>query len=374
MSDIKECLKNLIGWKNHYDQNEVPELEPELNESESGEFYQQFHPAMRLDLISASLPENRDLNEYLSERVETGIVQLYNQILIEKKLDSYRKELLANGKVITGSGFSGDTIINESRFVGIRLELNSEIGITVAINSLAFQITQAQTDLPIYIYHSSKVDPVKVLTFSSQKGGQWAHQVVSEELNNLDNGYWIIGYYQDDLTGQAIQYKRLNWHSGFCQSCNGGIDSNRYKAITKYVRMMPIYVPNASLDPNRKMFDMADAFEVPDNNFGINLNLSAKCDLKDFVCQNKSLLTNALGLKVTHLILRDIKFSQQINHIEESLKNLIIRDLEGDTDTHYVNIVTQLSRAVKSVNIDFDNLSKICLPCTKKNQVKYGVV
>lgn len=371
---IKECLKPLIGWQNHYDTTEIPVLSTELNESESGEYFQQFHPAMRLDLISTSLPDNRDLDEYLNERVETGTIQLWNQILTEKKLESYRKELLANGNVITGNGFSGNTIINESRFVGIRLKINSELGISIAINSMALQITQAQTDLPIYLYHSSKTDPVETYLFNSQKGGQWAHQTISEQLSNIDGGYWVIGYYQDDLAGQAIQYNRLNWDTGFCQSCNGGIDSKRYNSIRKYARMMPIYVPNASLDPDRKMFDIADAFEVVDNNFGINLNLSAKCDLSNFVCQNKFLLTNALGLKVTHLILRDIKFSQQINHIEESLKNLIIRDLEGDKDTHYVNIVSQLSRAVKAINIDFDNLSKICLPCAKKNHVQYKTV
>lgn len=374
MKDLKECLGNVLGWQNHYDTTEVPVLEPALNESESGEHFQQFHPAMRLDLIQASLPENRDLSEYLTERVDTGIIQLYNQIIIEKKLDSYRKELLANGSVITGQGFAGHTIINESRFVGIRLKISSELGISIAINSIALQITQAQTNLPIYLYHSSNIDPVKVFDFNSQKGSQWAHQAISKELNNINGGFWVIGYYQDDLTGQAIQYTRLNWNTGYCNSCNGGIDSKRYNSIKKYVHMIPIYVPNASLNPDKTMFDIVDAFEVPDNNFGINLNLSAKCDLSHFVCQNKFLLTNALGLKVTHLILRDIKFSQQINHIEESLKNLIIRDLEGDKDTNYINIVTQLSRAVKAVNIDFDNLSKICLPCTKKNQVKYKAI
>ncbi|MDB0602163.1 hypothetical protein PL373_13595 [Tenacibaculum maritimum] len=374
---LQNCLKNILGWKNHYDENEIPALNAELNESESGEFYQDYHPALRLDLISTSLPENRELNEYLNEKIQVGITQLGNQIFTEKKLTEFSKELLANGTIINGHGWANDVILNESRFVGLKIKTNSDIGFKAIINRLGFQFTQAQNDLKIYIYHSTKVDPVKTITLNSTQGMQWAwindSIDLSFENDDMSEGYWIVGYYQDDISGQALQYKKLNWRTGFCGSCNGGIDLHRWNTIKKYVSIQPIYVPSASLDTDRKMFDLESSFSVYDNNFGINLNISAKCDLTSFLCDNKMLLKNALGLKVTHLILRDIKFSQQINRIEESLKHLIIRDLEGDKDTNYVNIVTQLSRAVKAVNIDTDNLSKACLPCTKKNRVKYGV-
>ena len=100
VTQLQECLKNLIGWKNHYDETEIPALDTELNESISGEYYGDYHPAMRLDLISSSLPENRELNEYLKEKVSTGVTQLGNQIFTEKKLDDFSRELLANGNII----------------------------------------------------------------------------------------------------------------------------------------------------------------------------------------------------------------------------------------------------------------------------------
>lgn len=375
---LQEGWKNLIGWKNHYDLTEIPALNPDLNITDTNEYYQDFHPAMRLDLISASLPENKDLNEYLTEKVVTGVTQLGNQIFVEKKLNEFSRELLGNGNLINAHGWKNDVIINESRFVGIKIKTVSDIGIKTIINRIGFQFTEAQTDLNIYIYHSSRKEPLQIIPFTSITGFQW--EWLDQKINlsfdnyNSSGGCFVVGYYQDDISGQAIQFKKLNWKTGYCSSCNSGIDRNRWGEINKYISAAPIYVPSASLETDKSMFDIDDAFMVYDNNFGINLNISAKCDLTTFLIDNKLIFKNALALKVTHLILNDMKFSQQINNIEESLKSLIIRDIEGDKDTNYVNIITQLNRAVKAVDIDTNKISQICLPCTKKNRVRYKVI
>lgn len=369
---IKDCLINLIGWKDHYDTNEISTLGADIKKTISGEYFQDFHPALRLDLISASLPDNRSLEDYLKEKKNIGITKLYNQIILTKKLDSYRKELLANGNIIEGLGYRDNKVIDEGRFVGILIKNNTSIGLATAINKIGIQATQAQTDLTIYLYHSAKNDPVKEFTFTSDRGLQWSYVQIDQLLDNYDDGYWIIGYYQEDLTGEAISYNRLNWKTGFCNTCRGGVDAKRYNQIKKYVAMNPIYVPGPAINTDRSMFDLHDAIEVFDNNFGINLNFSVKCNLQNFICDHRSLLTEALGLQVALLILQDIKYSQQINHIEESLKDMIIRDLEGDKDTHHDKLPKQLQKAIEGINVDLSNLSDICLPCTKKNNVKYG--
>ena len=376
-SIIQNCLKNLLGWKNHFDLAEIPALTPTLNDSDSGEFYGDYHPALRLDLIEASLPEGRELSDYLTEKISTGITQLGNQIFTEKKLNDFSRELLANGTIINGHGWSNDTIMNEGRFVGFKIKESSDIGLKTIINRLGFQFTQPQTGLNIYVYHSSKVDPVHILPFTSTKGLEWGWLDTEIDLSfdndDMAGGSWFVGYYQDDISGQAIQYKKMNWKTGFCSTCNGGRDYNRWNAIKKYVSVVPIYVPAASINADKTVFEIDAAFSIYDNNHGMNLNISAKCDLSNFLCEHKMLLKNALALKVTYLILRDIQFSQQINYIEESLKSLIIRDLEGDKDTFHTKIVTQLDRAVKAIDIDTNSLSKDCMPCTKKNRVRYGV-
>ena len=55
--ESRDCLRGLIGWKDHFDLTDIPALGAALNDSESGEYYQEKHPAVSLELISAMLPE-----------------------------------------------------------------------------------------------------------------------------------------------------------------------------------------------------------------------------------------------------------------------------------------------------------------------------
>ena len=114
----KGCLGGLIGWKNHYDTNEIPVLPTDLTESETGEYYQEIHPAMRLDLIKSTLPKNRDLAEYLQETEDGAVIKLLNDLTEGKHLKRIGKTILSNDVIYNTAGWVNDTVINESRFVG----------------------------------------------------------------------------------------------------------------------------------------------------------------------------------------------------------------------------------------------------------------
>ena len=58
-SEIKDCLFSLIGFRQHY--NADAEIDPALTESDSGEFYQDLHPALQLNIIKQSLERDRVL-------------------------------------------------------------------------------------------------------------------------------------------------------------------------------------------------------------------------------------------------------------------------------------------------------------------------
>lgn len=375
----KECLKGLIGWQDHYDTNEIPALPTELKESETGEFYQERHPALRLDLIKATLPNNRDLADYLKEVEDGAVTQILNDLMESKELAKTSKTVVANDVIYNTEGWINDTIINESRFVGVRFRIMLTVGLKAVINRIALQLTQSQDKLPLYLYHSHKAKYLAKLEYTTTQGGQFNWLEVSQELHaddkDLSGGSFFLGYYQDDLEGQAIQYKKLNWRNGYCSTCDGGIRQNRYTSITKYLQMQPFYVPNGSLagDPNF-MFDPSAIIETDENNWGFNFNVSINCDLTNFWCDNRKSLKNILALRVTIKILKAMQFSQQINHVEEQLKMMIIRDLEGDKETNYINLYQQYSRAVKSLKFNHSSISKVCLPCSVNSGVKYGVV
>lgn len=377
----KECLKGLVGWQDHYDATEIPALPAELTESETGEYYQERHPALRLDLIKATLPSNRDLGDYLKGVEDGAVTQILNDLMESKELARTSKTVVANDVIYNSEGWINDVVVNESRFVGVRFRLLLSVGLKAVINRLALQLTQSQTKLPIYLYHSHKAKYLAKLEYTTTQGGEFKWVEVSDELElhaddaDLSGGSFFLGYYQDDLTGQAVQYKKLNWRSGYCGGCDGGVNQRRYTSITKYVDMQPFYVPNASQSTDKDyMFDPSAIIEVDDNNWGFNFNISVNCDLTNFWCDNRKSLKNIIALQVTIKILKDMQFSQQINHIEEQLKMMIIRDLEGDKETKYINLYQQYSRAVKALKFNHSSISKVCLPCSTNSGVSYGVV
>lgn len=374
----KKCLKGLIGWRDHYDTNEIPELPTELTESETGEFYQERHPALRLDLIKATLPNNRGIAEYLQEVEDGAVTEILNDLAESKELAKTSKTVVANDIIYNSEGWVNDTILNESRFVGVRFRVMNTVGLKAVINRLALQLTQAQDKLEIYLYHSHKAKHLAKIEYTTTQGGQFNWLEVAQELHaddeNLSGGSFFLGYYQDDLTGFAIKYKKLNWRNGYCGTCDGGVRQARYTSISKFVQMQPFYVPSVSLSVSRDMFDPSAIIEVDDCNYGFNFNISINCDLTTFWCDNRKSLKNILALRVTIKILKAMQFSQQINHVEEQLKMMIIRDLEGDKETNYINLYQQYSRAVKALKFNHSSISKVCLPCSTNSGVSYGVV
>jgi hypothetical protein len=381
-TEIVNCLKTLIGWKNHYDTGEIPALAPALNTSDSGEYYQSFHPALRLDVIKATIPINRTLDSYLTEKVEDGITQVLNDIITSRKYGQYAKQILGNDAVLDGYGWSQDTIINEGRFVGFALKTNLAIGLQIVLKSIGLQFTQPQTDLKIYVFHSSKINPIYTITISTTSGIEWhwneqTDKKLSAENSTLVGGTWVIGYYQDDIAGNAINYTNFDWRVGPCGSCDGTTGLKRqdnWRNLHRYIDLQPIYVPAASIGVVGKMFDLNSMINDFSSSWGMNFKFNAECDLTYFFCSNKMLFKNTLGLKVAHMILQDMKFSQQINYIEENLKHMIIRDLEGDKDTNAVNLVEKLEESIKAINFDHSKLSSHCLSCNSNKGVNYGVV
>lgn len=371
----RECLKGIFGWKNHYDDTEIPNLDPAMNESESGEFYQEKHPALRLDIIKSTIPSNRDLEEYLNEVEDSAITELLNDISDYKKIKKVGKEIVTNDVIYNTEGFVNDTIVNEGRFVGVMFRPDFNIGLELQINRLALQMTQAQTSLTLYLYHSHKTEPLETIDYTTTQGGQFNWQQVDlslyAEREDLAGGSFCLGYYQDDITGNAIEFKKLNWVKGYCGGCDGGVAQRRYHSINKYARMEAFYVPSASLDPSRNMFDMESVIYTDSTNWGFNFNITVKCDLTNFWCDNRMSLRSALALKVVFRILRDISYSTQINYVEEQIKMLIIRDLEGDNETKYINIPERYKHALKAVNFDHSSINSVCLPCSVNSGVTY---
>lgn len=371
-------LKKVVGFRDHWNTVDVPVLPVTLSDSESGQYYQDFHPMVRLDYISALLPSDYSLDTFLDDIETSAIKQMLNKMQTFKKLNNSGKDLARNN-LIYDNVLKNKPIINESRFVGVEFALNdTSVGIRAIINRVGLYLTSAQPSLTLYLFNSLQEDAVNTYTFTSVNANSftWLETQINidyQDSSGTDGGIWYLGYYQDDLVGQAIQYDVLNWQNGYCQKCDGGTRSSKYNSISKYVNMSPFYVSGSSLPAVGKLFDADDIVYNYTCNFGMNFNVSVVCNLSQFWIDNRLSMVNAIGKTVALKILEMMKASSQISAIEQNIQFNIIRDLEGDRETQSVPFWQQAERSIKATNFDQSNINSTCVPCARKGAI-YGAV
>lgn len=366
---------NVLGWR----QDPTGEiiLPASLTDTETGEYFQQKHPALNVTYINTLISPNLSIDTYLRNVVTDATNEIFNDVLQYRKVKEFGKTLLEQSTLLNSYGWKNDVITNQNRFVGMQIKVKSLSGLKAVINEIGLQLLGVQT-LTLHLFHSSKKSALTTIDISTVGGAEWKWAKTDLELNAFSSleyhgGVFIIGYYQEDLTTSAINYTNFDWSVGECQTCSNSYHSI-WKSIRSFFHVHPIYVPSGSFVKN-EMFDLNDMIYTNDQSWGLNFKFSVKCDLTDFFISNKHEFKNLLSLKVVHNILNMMKFSQEINQIEQNIKNMIIRDLEGDIDTKLTNIPTQYQRELKAVSFSTSAINGSCLPCEDKGYAPdYGVI
>jgi hypothetical protein len=382
-STVTAELKKVLGWRDFWDLTEIPTLGSPLNDSEISQYYQSFSGAMRLDYISSLLAPNRTLTTYLDEVETDAITQLLNRIERESKLANVGKDIARND-VIYNVGRKTQSITNESRFCGVMFELKYSTGITAIINRVGLYLTAAVTNLDLYLFHSSQEAAINTYQFTSTTTNSFSWNEIRIQMqhdiqaSDISGGTWYLGYYQDDVatqTCQAVRYTAMNWLHGYCNTCNGGSYQAKYTSISSRLTMTGFYVPNASLPVSKsEKFSNDVVVKTNSNNWGFNFNITIGCDLTQFWIDNRRTIADCIGLAVTMKVLEMMKYSSQINNVEEAVKIMIVRDLEGATDTNNPPMNEKLAQAIKALRLDEGNLQKDCLPSARKPSTKYGAL
>lgn len=369
-STAKTAIKGLIGWREHWDLTEIPAfVNTALSDTETGEFYQQERPFLRLDYIKQMLPQGRDLEQYLEEIEDDAVTKLLDSVVEHKKLNSSTKDIV-NNVVIRNAVAFGGTHINEGKFVGVEFMLTNDLSLRAIINRFALYTTVPQSGLTMYLYHEHSTSPLATYTFDSVAGKiqSWSDVNIIMDYANTDlaGGRYFFGYYQDDLAGAAKMYNKLNWSTGFCSSCDGGVSQRQFKSLTKHVHMRSFYVNASSLDPGRELFDINQVFHDATATYGLNFNISIRCNLTQFWIDNRTEFKTALKKQMQVSVMQDMLSSSQINYIEQGLQALIIEQLPAKEE--------ELKEAIKNINLDQGNLTSLCLPCAKKPRTFYKSV
>lgn len=411
---IKSCFKNLVGFNNSFDP-EYPMLSDSLRESRSGWFIDQVHPLCSIDNIYNAAPNFKNFvfdfrewniglfkkgdkvqyegvnfraladvigdappvsdtehwevynpfSEWLENFLDASAINFANEFLTEKKLMMSTKGFIDSLDLYQGNGSMSDRIIKNGRFVGVQITTNKQEGLVVKINSVGLQIDTPQEDLKLYLYHSSQVQPLKIIDTKITNAGSFSWIAMDDltldgsEVNS--DGVFFLGYYEDDLFGQALRREMDLMRP--CSSCSS-FNINSFNTWSKYAKIKAFSVRESDLNQDRTVFE----FDAPEfensSNFGINLKISVYCDLSSLICKNINILAEAFAQKVALSLIEQIAFNTRLNVISDQTKQLAMSELTEKEDSS--SFLMRYKRSLKAATLDLGGTSSICLPCTRK--------
>ena len=430
LSTLKTGLKGWIGFRNSDDPS-LPPIDTDIIASSSGMYWDEFHNMLYPDLLYYCSP-NYEGNSYsayaadttyaagdkalytypwqskvgsnigntpavgsywetlysvwLGERVNTSISKLFNKLATDKKLQGSTKSIFSNLQLFTGAGRLSDTITKSSRLVGLSIKPKGINNIQAVLNQIGLQFTVAQTDLPIYLWHSSRKAYYKTQNVTTTGTNQfnWA-SLTDFVLNYVDftndiesGGTWYIGYFEADLTGSAIR-KTYDFYTGPCVGCMNTLRDNitKYNLWNKYVDIMPFSVSNGDLD-GTNLPAIEDIKYDETTNYGLNLSITVKPDFTEMILDNKALITYPLGLQFANDMLEWIvgNPATRVNPPRD-MANIdvqrILYELAGDKATYSRGLKGELRDAIEGLAEDFSDISA-ALPVNKPSGIRSGAI
>ena len=415
INDIKTGLLPLIGWRQNYDTGKL-RIGESLTSSESGVYFQDFHPLLTLENIQAIAPEFtridithyssiknyligdlcnsasvnykavknsinqtplnnpeywevwRSFDEWLLDKTGNSIQNAVRALMTEKTLEGTSKNILESKVLFDGSGRISDLVRNTDSLVGFEIVPIRAKGVTLKIEKIGLQFKDNST-IKLYLMHSSSEVPVKTIELTRTQGAgmQWfaCDWFLPYMSQNTDaGGSWYVVYDQNDLgENQAIQ-KSFDWAQGPCSTCSR-TEMINYISWSKYLEVHPFKVPQSG---EVEMWDISKNIYSYETNYGINLQVTVSCDATDFIIEQRNSFINVIGLQLACDFLREMAYNSnfRINRLNQNFTaNQILYEIDGNVEVRGSGLGYKLKQAMKALKIDTSDIDRVCLPCLK---------
>jgi hypothetical protein len=427
MYNLTTLKTELAGWVGFRESSDaaVDVIDSTLKASGSGTYFDEIHPVLQTDVLysispdfmannyaawsgattyatgarvvsggkawQSKLPNNLNhtpaagvwwelmFSVWLRERLNASISNLFNRLATEKKLNESTKSIFDNKQIFVGSGKLSNTITPRGRFVGLAIRPKKINNIRIDINAIGLHFTDVQTDLPVYLFNSSSeayiakqlVSTIDTSTFAWVSMTGWSVYFNSIALDFDPGSEWYVGYFEDDIAGNAIQ-KSYDFLLGPCISCpSHRSERNRFNMWNKYFDVMP--VTSGTLDGENLPADMGVSSQC---NFGLNMSVSVRPDVTEIFTMNKQALTYPLQLQfaVDMLTWAVMNPARRTNPTHGNIqRELISYDLDGSGQGRNLGLRGKLTDAIKALDFDFSRISA-ALPDSKPSRFNYRAI
>lgn len=341
-----------------------------------GEYYISLQPnqGSQPDLNPLDWEVSPVLNDYIRDTTRYAINKLINRIYEVKKLKETVTSLIDDLQIFNSAVKMKQKIVNTGAFVGLEIVLKDDQNLVFQLNRVGTQFDEVNPNFPLYIFHSSQIDaifnPTLLLTKAMSLEWTTLNDVVLEYYTpNYDSGgRFYIGYFQDDIEGQAIQ-KQYDFDKGPCNCSSQKYNYNAYQKRSKYVSITPFKVSSNNLNGDQ-LFDIDQVDYTYDNNWGLNLDFSIKCDLTDFICKQRNLFANALQAQVQYTWFEKMTQNVENDGLADKLSTRAAFELYGNNDMEGIGpLKKKLNDSIEAISFDMSDLNSVCIPCDQRGGI-----
>ena len=430
LHEIQDAFQKLVGWEQDYDPAQA--IDAELCQTESGLTYQQAHPQVTLENIRNIMPMGflgqhpywsslvsyakdakvnykgktyialrantgvepgsqgagddwavyNSLSDYLRKLTTDGINTMIQTFLTQKQISRETKSIVERRTLFDGAARLQSIIEPYGKIVGLEIVPVRAMGVTTKIERVGLQMIGANGTIKMYLFHSSRFNPVRVLEFeytNSNGGFQWFTPTEEVYLPYIGDGInsggaWFLCYAQDELPPlmRALNMTK-DWSKEPCATCLGySIES--WRQITKYLQISPFSAATPDeFSEQPQMFDIGQLSYTNTQNYGINLEVSIGCDLTDFIISQRAIFANVLQKQVAAQALRTMAMNPDVRVNRNQMnvtRNELLYELDGAVEGRPMGLAHDLAQVYKALRIDTQGLDRICLQCNN-NGVAY---
>jgi len=346
-----DCLENQLAFQTSANSCLDP-LSAELTGETSTCLYVD-ESGITQDVIEAALNDDYvDASDYLIKIRRSSIAEALQTFINQHKELTQARTIIDNLDITKGLNYFTDKVQNTGRLVGIEIKPSSSQTIAVILRKLGVQFDALNDTLNLYFYETSQEDPIKTFTLTGHNkvnSLQWFSLVDYIASYKYDGGgtdqQFILGYFENDLAGQAIDTRLYN-------NCCGNEWVSHYQS---YVWFRGCTFPTTSLNgtklPNMKTIGYTD------QSFGLHIKATITCDITETICDNSSMFVNLCRKKMAYRIWWDVFNSTRLNRKQEISKDKAL--------TNITRIENEIKAELKGLSLDLTNIDKICMPCSK---------
>lgn len=381
--EIKDAFLPLLGWRQGL--GGMVQIDESLTKSETGQYYQDFHPLLTLENIASIAPDfskydtemsdAEAFSEWLRNKTGASILKLVETYYSAQMADKVVKNLLESKVLFDGAGRLADVVRNTNSVVGLEVIPIRAEGVTLRIEKIGLQFNQ-NGPVKLYVMHTSSPEPIRTIDVEYTKNGgvQWVDfsdlylPYVSDDTDA--GGSWFICYDQKDLPeGMMAVQKNRDWSKEPCPTCNR-VDYINWQAWSRFLEIHPFRVPS---DGTGEMWDVQRNVYTYTTNYGLNMRVTMECDLTSILVEQRRSFQNALGLQVAADLIREFAYNPnfRLNRMQTNLSRTeILYELDGDSQGRKGGIQYKLDKALEALKVDTTGINRVCIPC-KSEGVRY---